>query len=205
MNPLLFQQPPILENDRIKLVPMQQEHAPFLYRISNHDIWSYMLGNIQKEADMEKWVAIALRWRQKMTSLPFVVMVKESNKVIGTTRIYEMNDKTKSCEIGYTWYAMPYQRTFVNSDCKYLLLQYCFEQLGYIRVQFKTDEWNIRSQKAIERLGAVKEGIIRNERIHYNGYVRNAVLYSITDQDWHEVKHKLINRQKEYATMRNQA
>ncbi|WP_416825374.1 GNAT family N-acetyltransferase [Ectobacillus polymachus] len=205
MNALIFQQPPTLENNRVKLVPMQQEHAPLLYKICNHDLWTHMLGNIEKEEDMEKWVANALRGRQAKTSLPFVVMLKESKQVIGTTRVYDMSNKMKSCEIGYTWYAMPYQRTYVNSDCKYLLLQYCFEQLEYIRVQFKTDEWNIRSQKAIERLGAVKEGIIRNERIHINGYIRNAVLYSITNQDWMEVKQKFLKREKEYTKTQNQA
>ena len=87
--------------------------------------------------------------------------------------------------------------TFVNLECKFLLLKFCFDELKMIRVQFKTDERNVRSQKAIERLGAIKEGILRNERILENGYIRNAVIYSFTDDDWRKAKQVIIEKKQE--------
>lgn len=198
MRPQLFTEPPILENERIKLVPMEIDHAGPLYGINHSETWAFMLLEVKTKQDMDEWVANAVNLREQKFALPFVVILKETNQVVGTTRLYEFNETHLSCEIGSTWYGVDYRRTFVNSDCKYLLLKYCFETLGMIRVQLKTDERNVRSQKAIERLGATKEGILRKERILANGYVRNAVLYSITDADWSSVKQGLMDRNAAY-------
>jgi RimJ/RimL family protein N-acetyltransferase len=199
----LFNEPPTLENERIKLIPMKLEHSIPLFNISHPDIWTFMLSEIKTEHEMDTWVTNAIRLREQKMALPFVVILKESNQVIGTTRLYEINSNQRSCELGSTWYGINYRRTFVNSDCKFLLLKYCFEELNFIRVQIKTDERNIRSQKAIERLGATKEGIMRNERILANGYIRNAVLYSITNDDWSSVKQGLIKRESYYLSKQN--
>ena len=133
------------------------------------------------------------------TALAFVVENTETKEIMGTTRIYGIDQTNYSCEIGSTYYGKQYQRTHVNTTCKYLLLKYCFEQMGTIRVQFKTDELNVSSQRAIERIGGVKEGILRNERIRSNGFVRNAVVYSIIDSEWSEVKYKRVQLMNKYS------
>ncbi|OYD59834.1 hypothetical protein CGZ90_05230 [Fictibacillus aquaticus] len=197
---MIFLDPPVLENERIKLVPLQKEYAPELFAISTPDIWSYMFGEIKTEAEMIRNVSDKLALREQAKALPFTVILKETGEVAGTTSLYQIDFNQKSCELGATWYATKFQRTFVNSDCKYLLLNYCFEELKFIRVQIKTDERNVRSQKAIERLGAVKEGVLRNERILESGYIRNCVLYSITDGEWPSVKQGLCDREAKYQT-----
>jgi RimJ/RimL family protein N-acetyltransferase len=196
---LQFQNPTVLEGEKIKLVPMELVHASELFAINDHDIWAFMLGEIKTLQEMENWVANAIQFREQNLALPFVVMLKETNQIVGTTRLYEINEKQRSCELGSTWYSKEFQRSFVNSNCKYILLKYCFEELQFIRVQFKTDERNKRSQKAIERLGAVKEGIMRNERILSNGFIRNSVLYSITNDDWSSVKQGFKERDAYYS------
>lgn len=192
----LFNKPPTLEGERIKLIPMEYEHSISLFHINHLEIWAFMLSEIKTKQEMDKWVANAIHLREQQMALPFVVILKETNQIIGTTRLYEINTKQRSCELGSTWYGVDFQRTFVNSDCKFLLLKYCFDELNFIRVQFKTDERNTRSQKAIERLGATKEGIIRNERILSNGYIRNAVLYSITNDEWCSIKQNFPNTKR---------
>lgn len=195
----LFNNPPTLENERIKLIPMQKEHAQSLYVINDPSHWNYMLTTVKSEQEMQEWVSAAIKQREQQSALSFVVLLKETNQVVGTTKMSYIDFKQKSCEIGSTWYGTDFQRTFVNTDTKLLLLAYCFEELKMIRVQLKTDERNLRSQKAIERLGAVKEGILRNERILSDGYIRNAVVYSITNQEWKTVKKGLIEKRNSYS------
>lgn len=197
MSQLLSIEPPVLESDSIIIRPLQQGDARYLFSISYPEVWTYMFGEIKTEIEMEKHVSKKIKLRNQMKALPFVVVLRETNEIIGTTSIYEINLSQKSCEIGATWYASKFLRTFVNSECKYLLLNFCFEELKMIRVQFKTDERNVRSQKAIERLGAIKEGILRKERILENGYIRNAVVYSITDDDWGKVKQVILEKKHE--------
>ncbi|MBH0170077.1 GNAT family N-acetyltransferase [Fictibacillus sp. 18YEL24] len=198
--PILFKSPPTLENDVIQLVPMENEHSVSLYQINHSDHWHYMLSIIQTQQEMDTWVNNAIQLREAGLALPFTIVNKKNHHIAGTTRLYEIDFTQRTCELGSTWYGKDYQRTFVNSSCKQLLLTYCFETLNFIRVQFKTDERNERSQKAIERLGAIKEGVIRNERILTNGYIRNAVLYSITKEEWIDVKQGFIEREAKYKS-----
>lgn len=188
----------ILEGERVKLVPLHEEHTEALYRAGSFpEIWSYwsympsMPSRVNKLEDMEKWVNSALTERDKGTRYPFVVIDKETDEAIGCTCFLQISLPNRSLEIGATWYTPRVWRSRVNTECKYLLLNYCFEELKLLRVSIKTDSRNLRSQKAIERLGAVKEGVLRNERILSDGYVRDAVYYSIIDRDWPEVKERL--------------
>jgi RimJ/RimL family protein N-acetyltransferase len=190
----LFLNPPTLSDDRIALVPMELMHAEGLFEVQSSPVWEYMTNRFETIEAMEALVKTAVQTRSDGLALPFVVILKESGKVIGTTRLYDFNFDYKSCEIGFTWYGTEYQRTFVNSTCKLLLLQYCFETLNFLRVQFQTDERNLRSQTAIERLGAKKEGILRKHKVLWNGYARNSVLYSIIDDEWPQVKGNLEQR-----------
>lgn len=193
-----FHSPPTLENDKIKLIPLEVHHSAALLEANNPEIWAFMFNEITTHEQMDQWVTAAIQLRDQQTALPFAVVLKEQNRIIGSTRVFEINLSQKSCELGSTWYSKDHQRSFVNSNCKYLILRYCFESLGMLRVQLKTDERNHRSQKAIERLGAVKEGVLRKERILSDGYVRNAILYSIIDEEWPSVKEGIVLRDSKY-------
>ncbi|MDR7071456.1 GNAT family N-acetyltransferase [Fictibacillus barbaricus] len=187
----IFTNPPTLSDYRIALVPMELVHAEGLFQVQSPGIWDFMTSRNETIEAMESLVHAAVQTKNEGSALPFVVTLKNSGKVIGTTRLYDFNFNNKSCEIGFTWYGADYQRTFVNTTCKLLLLEYCFETLGFNRVQFQTDERNIRSQTAIERLGASKEGILRKHKVISSGYVRNSVLYSIINDEWPKIKENL--------------
>ena len=124
-------------------------------------------------------------------AFPFAIIDRASGTLVGSTRYYDISQTNRSLEIGSTWLTPRAWRTAVNTECKYLLLKHCFESLGTIRVQLKTDSRNLRSQKAIERLGASKEGILRNHMILPNGYIRDSVYYSIIEQEWPAIKGRL--------------
>jgi len=196
----LFEEQPVLEHKRLRLLPMESGHVKDLFAINHPSIWDFMLLHIDTREKMENWVRAALTGRENKQILPFVVQLKETGKIVGTTRMYGLDFHNRACEIGSTWYAPDYQRSFVNTACKLTLLQFCFEELNMLRVQLKTDERNIRSQKAMERIGAKKEGILRKERILENGYIRNACVYSIISEEWPEVKRKLLEKEEYYET-----
>jgi RimJ/RimL family protein N-acetyltransferase len=185
--------PVVLEGNYVRLEPMTEAHIPGLAEIGIHQtFWDFMLyGNMETEADMANWVRDIVTRAGRGTDLPFVVIHLESGRVAGATRYLNIMPKDKGLEIGGTWYGVDFQRTAVNTECKYLLLTHAFETLGCIRVQIKTDSLNLRSQKAIERIGAVKEGVLRNHMILPNGRVRHSVYYSIVDSEWPDVKKRL--------------
>jgi RimJ/RimL family protein N-acetyltransferase len=149
--------------------------------------------------DMTNHVIEALQEKEHGSVMPFVVFDKETNKIVDMTRLQEISVEDKSLEIGYTWYSTAVWRTSVNTQCKYLLLKYCFEVLKTNRIQFRVDSRNKRSNQAVLRIGAKHEGTFRKDRILYNGYVRDTVFYSIIDEDWLEVKNKL----NDLLTVRN--
>ena len=123
--------------------------------------------------------------------MSFVIVRKSDERAIGMTAYLDIQPRNRGLEIGGTWLTPDVWRTAINTECKYLLLRHAFETLGCIRVQLKTDARNIRSQRAIERLGAVKEGVLRKHMIVKNGYERDTVMYSITDTEWPSVKANL--------------
>lgn len=174
----------------VRLEPLSEAHVPDLTAAAlDESIWRYMLyDRIVTEADMSAWVREMLRRQSNGHDLPFAVIHLESGKAVGATRYMEIEPQHRRLEIGGTWYGVAYQRTAVNTECKYLLLRHAFEALGCIRVQLKTDLRNERSQRAIERLGAVKEGVLRNHMITPKGEIRHSVYYSILDSEWPAVK-----------------
>ncbi|MFD3449851.1 GNAT family N-acetyltransferase [Microbacteriaceae bacterium 4G12] len=179
--------------NRVKLQLMQLEHAEQLYKIIEEtpSIWAYMLRQMRSKHDMEEMVKEALENYQEGTVLPFIVVDQVTNSIVGSTRLYNISTDYKTLELGTTFYAPSVQRTSINTECKYLLLRHAFEALQMVRVQIKTDLRNKRAQKAIERLGAVKEGTLRNERTLYTGQTRDACVYSIISQEWSTVKEHL--------------
>jgi len=185
--------PIVLTGKHVRLEPMGEEHVPGLAEIGvGQTFWDFMLyGNINTIDDMRNWVRDILARAEKGTDLPFVAIHLASGRVAGATRYLNIVPNDRGLEIGGTWYGPEFQRTVINTECKYLLLGHAFETLGCIRVQLKTDLRNERSQKAIERIGAVKEGVLRNHMILPDGRIRHSVFYSILDTEWPEVKEKL--------------
>ncbi|KOY84163.1 GNAT family N-acetyltransferase [Lysinibacillus macroides] len=181
-----------LENDIVKLKPLElNDSAGLLTAGSYPEIWSYMSMTIEKRKDVDNFVEKALMAKQQQTEFPFVIVDKQSGKIVGSTRFMNIDEQHQRLEIGYTWLTSAYWRTAINTNCKYLLLQYCFEQLYLRRVQIKTDHNNRRSQNAIERIGAIKEGVLRNHMIRKDGTTRHTVIYSITLEKWPRVKKHL--------------
>ncbi|MGB8983844.1 MAG: GNAT family protein [Anaerolineales bacterium] len=185
--------PVVLTGKHVRLEPMTEDHVPGLAEIGlGQKFWDFMLyGNIQTVEDMHNWVLDILSRATKGTDQPFVAIHLDSGRVAGATRYLNIVPKDRGLEIGGTWYGPEFQRTPVNTECKYLLLRHAFETLGCIRVQLKTDLRNERSQRAIERLGAVREGILRNHMILPDGRYRDSVFYSILDTEWPGVKKRL--------------
>lgn len=185
--------PVTLTGKYVRLEPMTEAHIPALTEIGvGQSFWGFMLyGNMQTEADMANWVRDILSRASRGTDLPFVAVHVASGRVAGATRYLNIMPNDRGLEVGGTWYGTEFQRTAVNTECKYLLLKHAFEALGCIRVQLKTDLRNERSQKAIERIGAVKEGVLRNHMILPDGRIRHSVFYSILDTEWEGVKRKL--------------
>lgn len=185
--------PVTLTGKHVRLEPMTEAHLPGLAKIGlGQDFWDFMLyGNMNTEEDMANWVRDILARAERGTDLPFVAIHLESGRVAGATRYLNIAPEHRGLEIGGTWYGLEFQRTVVNTECKYMLLKYAFETLGCIRVQFKTDLRNERSQRAIERIGAIKEGVLRNHMILPDGRYRHSVFYSIIDNEWSELKTRL--------------
>ncbi len=192
--------PVVLTGNYVRLEPLTIAHAPALAEIGiGQPFWDFMVyGNINTVEDMHKWVLDLLSRAEKGTDLPFVAIHLASGRVAGATRYLNIMPKDRGLEIGGTWYGIEFQRTAVNTECKYLLMQHAFDMLGCIRVQLKTDARNERSQRAIERIGAVREGILRNHMILPDGRYRNSVFYSVLDTEWPDVKKRLEEMMARY-------
>lgn len=182
-----------LTGKHVRLEPLDEKHIPGLAEIGRgHDFWKFMLyGEMKTEADFRYFVDDLLAREKKGTDLPFTVIHLATGRVAGSTRYLNIDRPNRGLEVGGTWYGPEFQRTAVNTECKYLLLTHAFETLKVIRAQIKTDSLNVRSQAAIERIGAVKEGVLRNHMITPDGRFRDSVFYSILDSEWAGVKKKL--------------
>jgi RimJ/RimL family protein N-acetyltransferase len=194
----LWHTPVTLEGKVVRLEPLSVAHISGLVIAGKEEsIWKYMVyGNLSSLDNMQKWVDELLKFQAAGTDLPFTVIHKQSGIIVGATRFQEMRPHHRSLEIGGTWYASAYQRTVVNPECKYLLLKYAFEELKCLRIQFKADLRNEHSIHAIERVGAVREGVLRSHMVLPDGTIRNSVVYSILDSEWPKVKIQLEERLK---------
>ena len=187
----LYRTPLELAAEHVRLEPLTLAHTPGLFAIGqDEEIWRWLyLPPPANVGEMRSRVADALEAQSRGGELPFAVVEPASGRVIGTTRYMRIEPAHRQLEIGWTWYGRAYWGTSVNTECKYLLLRHAFESLECIRVQFATDLRNERSQRAIERIGATREGVLRDNRIvPKDGYRRSSVLYSIIDDEWPEVK-----------------
>ncbi len=177
----------------VRLEPLTEAHVADL-TVAGQDasIWRFMrYGTIRTAEQMAGLVRDLLRRQAQNTDLPFTVIHLATGRAIGMTRYLDIQPANRGLEIGGTWYAVAYQQTAVNTECKYLLLRHAFEDLGCIRVQIKTDLRNEWSQRAIERIGAVREGLLRNHIVLPDGTIRSSVIYSVLAEEWPAVKARL--------------
>ena len=182
-----------LEGNTVNLVPLEMGHLEELYEaLKNPDVWEYTWREVKTIEDLEQILSIAIKHKNDGTQIPFIIKDKLSGEVLGTTRIGDIDLVNRNVEIGWTWLSPKVWRTRVNTECKYLLLDYCFEQLKVLRVQFSISGQNKRSQKAVERIGAIKEGTFRKHRVKADGTIHDNVFYSILDSEWNDVKEKLM-------------
>ncbi|MEO8285789.1 MAG: GNAT family protein [Chloroflexota bacterium] len=185
--------PVVLDGRTVRVEPLSMEHSEGLFRVADPSLFVITVGprgewnRANWDTYMEKTLAMAGR-------IPFAIVLKESGQPVGTTSYFDIHPEHRGLEIGYTWLGKAYQGTQVNPENKYLLLRHAFETLGAIRVQLKTDKRNLHSQRAMAKLGAKFEGILRKHSILDDGYVRDTAMFSITDDEWPEVKAALVVR-----------
>lgn len=178
----------VLENERVRLVPFTVKNAEELQGIIFDDsIWEFMGHYIRNEEDLKAYVSSTVDAAKSGSAIPFLVIDKNSKTLAGCTRIGKLDLNNKRAEIGWTWYAKKYQGTGLNAAAKQLMLQYAFEELGLQRIQFGADIRNLRSQKAIEKLGARSEGVRYAHYIDSEGNVQDDVYYSIVKAQWQEM------------------
>jgi RimJ/RimL family protein N-acetyltransferase len=181
-----------LAGETVKLVPMNQWHFDELDELAKDErIWEFIPSDMSANERRLNIFSNALVEREKGTQFPFVIIHKKDRRIIGSTRLMDIQALHRKLEIGWTWLHPGYWATKVNPECKFLLLQFCFEQLQAARVQFKTDENNMRSRKAIEKIGGMYEGTLRNDMVKDNGTKRNSAYFSIIDSEWDLVKKEL--------------
>ncbi|MEO6973332.1 MAG: GNAT family protein [Rhodoferax sp.] len=177
---------------RIELRPLCVDDArELVLAAADGALWNLPFTVVPSNETVDDYIRTALEGQRAGTVIPFVTRLRESHQVIGSTRFWKVDRKNRKLEIGSTWLSASWQRTFVNTEAKYLMLRFAFEELQCVRVQFTTDEINPKSRAAILRLGAKEEGIIRHERIMPDGRKRNSVRYSILDDEWPAVRQLL--------------
>jgi RimJ/RimL family protein N-acetyltransferase len=189
-----IQHPLTLSGNTVDLISLGKEHFSQLEALAkDRRIWEYYTYDGSNSSRFREILESALTERQNGTQFPFVIFHKAENRIIGSTRFLDIQFQHRKLEIGATWLDLAYWGTEVNLECKLMLLTFCFDALKAYRVQLKTDENNIRSRKAIEKIGGQFEGILRNDMVRDNHTKRNSAYYSLIDQEWEEKKVKLMN------------
>ncbi|WP_085584340.1 MULTISPECIES: GNAT family N-acetyltransferase [unclassified Pseudomonas] len=189
-----------LEGRGIVLRPLQYADADALLQAAaDGELWNLTVTVVPSALTVDGYLKKALDGRDAGTVMPFAIVLKATGQVIGSTRFWKIDPLNRKLEIGSSWIAATWQKTFVNTEAKYLMLRHAFDVLGCVRVQFTTDETNQKSRNAILRLGAQQEGIVRHERIMPDGRKRNSVRFSIIDDEWPQVRLNLEKRLAGYA------
>ncbi len=184
--------PVVLEGRHIRLEPLAPGHHPALCAVGlDGELWRWTTAQVATSDEMREYIEEALRAQAAGIALPFAIIAKPAGRAVGSTRYGNIEPVHRRVEIGWTWIGRPWQRTAVNTEAKHLMLRHAFETLGCIRVELKTDSLNEISRRAILRIGAKEEGILRNHMVTASGRIRHTVYYSILDSEWPEVKAKL--------------
>jgi RimJ/RimL family protein N-acetyltransferase len=173
----------------VRLVPLAPDHLEALAAIGlDHDLWALTSSQVRDREDLARWVATALAEHAAGTALPFVTTLAHDGTVVGATRFGNWVPAHHRIEIGWTWVARPWQRTAVNTEAKLLMLRHAFEVLRCERVELKTDLLNVRSQQAMLRLGATREGVLRRHMVTESGRIRDTVYFSVIAEEWPTVE-----------------
>lgn len=192
MTQLMNIEPITLEGTYVRIEPLSLSHHEALSHVGlDEDLWRWIPTQVRTPEEMKTYIQLALDEQARGVSLPFAIIDKTSGRAIGSTRYGNIDRAHRRVEIGWTWIARQWQRTAVNTECKYLLFRHAFETLGCIRVELKTDSLNERSRAAILRIGAKQEGIFRNHMITSSGRLRHSVYFSVIDAEWPAVKSNL--------------
>ena len=187
--PMIFDQVPPLENTRVLLRPFRPSDTEALRTIAfDEEIWRYMINRISNEEELEAWVQTVISGYQQGTRYTFMIIDKATGQLAGSTSYGNMSETDKRLEIGWTWLSKDHRGSGLNRHCKYLLLRYAFEVLQMERVELKGDALNMRSRKAILRLGATEEGILRSHTLMHDGRRRDTFYYSILQPEWEQIK-----------------
>jgi RimJ/RimL family protein N-acetyltransferase len=185
-------QPIRLEGSHVALEPLGLEHFEALCEIGlDPSLWEWTISDVRSPADMRAWIDDALRARDAGSALPFIIRDRASGRAAGSTRYGNIDGSNRRVEIGWTWIGSAWQRTRINTESKYLLLRHAFETVGCHRVELKTDVLNERSRRAILRIGATEEGILRRHAVTATGRIRDTVYYSVVAEEWPTVRTRL--------------
>lgn len=185
----------ILEGEFVRLEPMKIDHLDALCEVGLvPELWKVTANIVEDREDLQRYVEKALTDQAKGIALPFVTMDKAAGKIVGSTRFGNIETANRKAEIGWTWIHPDWQRSFVNTEAKLLMLSHAFETWKCIRVELKTDALNHKSRKAIARIGGKEEGTLRHHMITESGRFRDTVFFSIIDEEWETVKRNLSER-----------
>ena len=187
--------PVVLTGSHVQLEPVRESHIPEMWAAAGHrDIWKFIPMLVESEDDIGMMVRHGMQMAEAGLGLGFAQRAIADGEVAGGTGYWNIDTQHRRLEIGFTWLHPRWQRTAINTEAKYLLLRHAFDELGCIRVEFKTDSRNISSRNAIERIGAVEEGTLRNHMIMPDGVYRHSTYFSIIDTEWPAVRERLESR-----------
>ena len=190
---MAFVNPITLESRGVKLQPLGLEHEDGLRAAAKDgELWNLRVTSVPEPENVAAYIQTALKMREAGDRFAFAVLDANTGDVLGSSSYHDILPAVKRVEIGYTWYAARCQRTHVNSTCKLLMLTHAFETLGCNVVGWRTDNFNVASQQAIERLGAQKDGVIRGHALRRDGTIRDTVMYSMRTGEWPEAKAQLL-------------
>lgn len=192
----------VMDGKSVRLEPIDESHIEGLFEAgSTHSDWQYLpIAGFSEMGEAKTWFYQAASLLDEAMHYTYVLVEPNSNEVMGSSRYLNIRPKDAVVEIGYTWLSSKYQRTAANTEAKLLLLTNAFENMHVNRVELKTDARNLRSQKAIERIGAKKEGVLRQHMVTQGGFVRDTVMYSIIKSEWPEVKERLVSKLHDYSS-----
>ena len=194
-----FVQPVVLRDRGIRLEPLALSHEEGLRNAAaDGELWKLRITSVPEPEETRQYIEAALEMRQAGSRFAFAVIDEATNKVLGSTSYHDIVPAVKRVEIGYTWYAKSVQRSHVNTVCKLMLMHHAFEVLNCHVVGWRTDNFNFASQRAIERLGAKKDGVIRGHALRRDGTIRDTVMYSLRAGEWPETQAHLLYKLKQH-------
>ena len=195
LTPPLRPEPVTLTGEHVRLVPLERDHVDALWDVADDErLWRWIPFPVRSRSDLEAYVDLALEGRAAGSMLPFVTTEAATGRVVGSSRFGNIVPADYRVEIGWTWVGVPWQRSAINSEAKLLMLDHAFGTWHCHRVEFKTDSLNEQSRAGLLGIGATFEGIFRNHMVTHTGRMRHSAWYSITDDDWPDVRGRLVDR-----------